>query len=127
VNVPFAVYVPALTLGSASPDPYEPFSHYTVNDPQGHLHYGYRIDWSTGSVGSYYGIEGINWTDPPLFAHADTVQRYGRTYLYVDTGSHVQDVGWIVGGTLYWISNTIFDELTNAQMFAIAQSAQPAH
>jgi hypothetical protein len=39
----------------------------------------------------------------------------------------VQDVGWIVGGTLYWVSNTIFDDLTNAQMFAIAQSAQPVH
>jgi LCP family protein required for cell wall assembly len=127
VNVPFAVYVPTLTLGSASPDPYEPFSHYTVKDPQGQLHYGYRIDWSTGSVGSDYGIEGMNWTDPPLFAHADTVERYGRSYLYVDTSSHVQDVGWIVGGTLYWVSNTIFDDLTNAQMFAIAQSAQPVH
>ncbi len=127
VNVPFAVYLPTLTLGSASLDPYEPFSHYTIDDPQGHLHYGYRIDWSTGSVGSYYGIEGMDWTDPPLFAHADSVERYGRNYLYVDTGSHVQDVGWIVGGTLYWVSNTIFDDLTNAQMFAIAQSAQPVH
>ncbi len=125
VNVPFPVYVPNLVLASASLDPYEPFSSYTVRDPQGHPHTGYRIDWGTGSVGAYYGIEGMNWTDPPLFAHANTVERYGRRYLYVDTGSHVQDVGWIVGKELYWISNTIFGSLTAAQMFALAESAQP--
>jgi LCP family protein required for cell wall assembly len=125
VQVPFPIYVPALTLGSGSPDPFEPFSNYTLKDPSGHLHYGYRIDWSTGSVGSYYGIEGLNWTAPPMFAHADTIDRYGRRYLYVNTGSHVQDVGWIVGGTLYWVSNTLLDDLTNAQMFALAESAQP--
>jgi hypothetical protein len=126
VDVAFPVYVPSLTLESASPDPYEPFSTYTVKDPQGHAHAGYRIDFSTGSVGAYYGIEGMDWTDPPLFAHADTVERYGRRYLYVDTGSAVQDVGWIVGDDLYWVSNTILGSLTARQMFALAESAQAA-
>jgi len=122
-DVDFPVYVPSLTLNTASPDNFEPYSHYSVRDPQGHIHYGYRIDWATGNVGSYYGIEGIDWTDPPLFANADKVERYGRQYLYVNTGGKVQDVGWIVGNALYWISNTIFDDLTNAQMFALAESA----
>ncbi len=124
VKVSFPVYVPSLTLASASPDPFEPFSNYTLTDPQGHVHHGYRIDWSTGSVGSYYGIEGMDWTDPPLFAHADTVDRFGRRYIYVGTGSHVQDIGWTVGGALYWVSNSILDDLSNEQMFAIAESAQ---
>ena len=125
VNVPFPVYVPALSLASASPDGFTPFSNYTVRDPGGVIHQGYRVDWSTGSVGSYYGIEGLDWTDPPLFAHANVVERYGRRYLYVDDGSRVQDVGWIVGKALYWVSNTIFDDLTNAQMFGLAESAAP--
>ena len=124
VNVPFPIYVPALSLASGSPDPFQPLSSYSVRDPQGGLHRGYRIDWSTGSVGAYYGIEGIDWTNPPLFAHANTTRRYGRTYLYVDNGRHVQDVGWIVGKVLYWVSNTIFDDLTTSQMFALAESAQ---
>lgn len=123
VNVDFPVYVPRLSLSSGSPDPYRPFSTYTIKDPQGHTHYGYRIDWSTGSVGAYYGIEGMDWTDPPLFAHANTVQRYGRRFLYVDSGSRVQDVGWIVGRALYWVSNTIFNDLSAKQMFALAESA----
>ena len=122
-DVNFPVYVPSLTLNTAAPDNFEPYSHYAVRDPQGRLHLGYRIDWSTGNVGSYYGIEGMNWTDPPLFAHADKVERYGRQYLYVNTGGKVQDVGWIVGNALYWVSNTIFDSLSNRQMFALAESA----
>jgi LCP family protein required for cell wall assembly len=126
VNVDFPVSVPRLSLSSGSPDPYKPFSTYTVKDPQGHTHYGYRIDWSTGSVGAYYGIEGVDWTDPPLFAHANTVQRYGRTYFYVDSGSRVQDVGWIVGKAFYWVSNTIFNDLNAKQMFALAESAADA-
>jgi LCP family protein required for cell wall assembly len=123
VNVPFPVYLPMLSLASGSPDPFKPFSSYTLRDPEGHLHHGYRIDWSTGSVGAYYGIEGMDWTNPPLFAHAKAVERYGRRYLYVDSGSHVQDVGWIVGKALYWVSNTIFNDLNAKQMFALAESA----
>ena len=122
-DVNFHVSVPSLTLDTASPDPFEAYSHYSVRDPQGHIHLGYRIDFATGNTAAYYGIEGMSWTDPPLFAHADTVERYGRKYLYVNTGGKVQDVGWIAGNALYWVSNTIFDDLSNRQMFAIAESA----
>jgi len=122
-DVNFPVYVPSLTLASGGLDTFEPFTHYTIKDPQGHVHLGYRIDFSTGSIASYYGIEGMNWTDPPLFANADKVERYGRQYLYVNTGGKVQDVGWIVGNALYWVSNTIFQSLSNEQMFALAESA----
>jgi hypothetical protein len=94
-----------------------------VRDPQGHVHFGYRIDFSTGNIASYYGIEGMNWTNPPLFDHADHVSIDGVHYLYVNTGGKVQDVGWISHGALYWISNTIFQDLTNDQMFALAESA----
>jgi LCP family protein required for cell wall assembly len=125
--VPFPIYMPTLMLGSASLDGFESFSHYAVRDPQGVVRFGYRVDWASGlATGSYYGIEGMNWTDPPLFAHADTIAIRGRSYLYVNTGGKVQDVGWIVGGNLYWVSNTIFQDLSAAQMFAIAASARPA-
>jgi LCP family protein required for cell wall assembly len=124
-NVSFPVVVPSLSLDTATlaQSDFDPFSHYAVRDPQGHLHYGYRIVFSTGDVASYYGIEGMNWTNPPLFAHADHVHVDGVNYLYVNTGGKVQDVGWISHGALYWISNTIFQNLTNAQMFALAESA----
>ncbi len=124
-QVSFPVFVPSLMLTTASlaSEEFAPFAHYTVKDLQGNTHFGYRISFSTGATGSYYGIEGMNWTDPPLFDHADTVTRYGRQYLYVNTGGKVQDVGWIVGNALYWVSNTIFDSLSNSQMFALAESS----
>ncbi len=122
-DVSFPVYVPSLMLDTASLDGFEPYSHYSVKDPQGHVHLGYRIDFSTGKVAAYYGIEGMNWTDPPLFAHADTVRRFGREYLYVNDGGKVHAVGWIVDNAIYWVSNTIFDTLSNRQMFALAESA----
>ena len=122
-NVNFPIVVPSLSLDTATPDGFEAFSHYAVRDPQGHNHFGYRIDFSTGNAASYYGIEGMNWTNPPLFAHADHLRVNGVNYLYVNTGGKVQDVGWIAHGALYWISNTIFQDLTNDQMFALAESA----
>jgi hypothetical protein len=88
------------------------------------LHYqGYRITWQDGNeLGAYYGVEGINWTDPPLFHDAPTDVIDGRTYMFVRNGSSFQDVGWIQGKELYWVSNTIFDNLSNPQMLAIAES-----
>jgi LCP family protein required for cell wall assembly len=124
-NVNFPIEVPSLSLNTATlaPSYFEPFSHYSVRDPQGHVHLGYRIVFATGLTGSFYGIEAMNWTNPPLFDHADHLSVNGVNYLYVNTGGKVQDVGWIAHGALYWISNTIFQDLSNAQMFALAESA----
>jgi LCP family protein required for cell wall assembly len=123
--LPFPIYVPQLILNTASLDNFEPYSHWTVRDPQGNLHRGYRIDFSTGDVGAYYGIEGMDWVDPPLFANAYHLTYDGRRYVYVSTGGKVQDIGWIVDGRyLYWVSNTIFQNLTNTQMLALAASAR---
>lgn len=123
LSVRFPVYLPAQLTVSSYADPYEPFSTYTVRDSQGALHHGYRVDFATGGIGSYWGIEGMDWTNPPLFAHADVRVRYGRHYLLVGNGRHIQDIGWIVGKDLYWVSNTIFDDLSNSQMLAIAESS----
>ncbi|HEX3874823.1 MAG TPA: LCP family protein [Solirubrobacteraceae bacterium] len=100
---------------------------YDVRDEQGKVHRGYRIDWRTDAVGSYYGIEGMNWTDPPLFGNASTQTIGGITYLLVNDGSHIHDVGWRRGGMLYWISNTELEGLTNAQMLSLARSASVLH
>ena len=122
-NVPFPVYVPGLQTLAANPNE---FHAYTVADQQGTVHDGYRIDFYDGNNGGYYGIEGMNWTNPPLFAHPDQKRTIaGRDYMIVDDGSHIHDIGWITGGRLYWISNTLLEDLSNDQMLAIARSAAP--
>ena len=50
----------------------------------------------------------------------------GRTYLLVDDGSHIHVIGWRTGQVLYWVTNTLLEELSNAQMIAIAKSAADA-
>ena len=127
-SVPFRVYLPMLTYDWAAQDggPFEYYA-YRLKDLQGKRHWAYHVTWqdTKASAGSYYGIEGTDWTDPPLFDRADIRHYGGRTYRLVGNGRHIQDIGWIAGNALYWISNTIFDDLSNAQMIALAQSAQP--
>ena len=125
VNVQFSVYVPSVQTGPAIPNDFHPFS---IRDERNHLHYGYRIDWQVNGVGGYYGIEGMNWTNPPLFANpSQTTTIAGRSYMLIDDGSHIHDIGWREGGVLYWVSNTLQEDLTNTQMIDIANSAQPIH
>jgi hypothetical protein len=123
VGVP--IYLPSVQTGPASPNDFHP---YTIRDEQGHLHYGYRIDWSAGSEGEYYGIEGMNWTNPPLFANPTGTETIGgRTYMFVSDGSSYHDIGWREGGILYWVSNSLNETLSNAQLLAIAESARQVH
>jgi LCP family protein required for cell wall assembly len=125
VDAGVPVLVPSVQTGPAIPTD---FHAYSIRDEQGHLHSGYRIDWEINGVGGYYGIEGMNWTDPPLFANPNATATYdGRTYMFVTDGAHVHDIGWRQGGVLYWVSNSLLEDLSNAQMLAIAESAQPVH
>jgi LCP family protein required for cell wall assembly len=124
-NVPFPVVVPSVQTGTAIPMDFHP---YTVTDEQGNVHHGYRIDWQVNGDGGFYGIEGMDWTDPPLFDNpSGTATIDGRNYIFVDNGGSYQYIGWRVGKILYWVSNTLLDNLTNQQMLAIAETAQTAH
>jgi len=119
--VPFPIYLPTVQTGPAMPNDFHP---YKVADEQGNEHSGYRIDWYTGTAGEYYGIEGMNWTDPPLFANSSFTDRIGgRSYIFVDDGAHYHDIGWRVGNVLYWVSNTLNEDLSNAQMLNLAVTA----
>ncbi len=123
VEVPFPVYLPSVQTGPAS---VSDFHAYRIGDEQHHLHYGYRVDWSAGSEGEYYGIEGMNWTNPPLFANPNATKTIdGRRYMFVDDGASFRYIGWRQGGALYWVSNTLNKTLSNAQMLKIAESARP--
>ena len=122
-NLSFPLYLPARQTTAAVPSD---FHDYSIRDEQGRLFYGYRIDWYLQSSGAYYGIEGMSWTNPPLFANPSaTVTIGGRSFMFVDDGSHFHDIGWRVGHALYWVSNTLNEALTNAQMLGLAESARP--
>ena len=120
-KVPFPVYLPRYQTGPAAAND---FHAYTVRDESGNLHYGYRVDWYLGAPGEYYGIEGMNWTTPPLFANPSGTQTIGgRSYIFVDDPPHYHYIGWRTGKALYWISNTLNESLSNDQMMRLAESA----
>jgi len=122
LHVPFKVLYPRLQTGAASQETVRP---YALRNVQKKIKNAYVVVWRVNMQGGYYDFEGTNWLSPPLFKNARTQQIGGRTYKLVDDGSHIHVVGWRRGGQLYWVTNTLLEELSNAQMLAIAKSAQP--
>ena len=124
LHVPFKLLYPTLQTGAASQQEVRP---YDLRDPRQALHSAYVVVWQINTVGGYYDFEGTDWLDPPLFAHSRSQTIDGREYKFVDDGSHVHVIGWISGGALYWVTNTLLEDLSNQQMLAIAKSAQMLH
>jgi polyisoprenyl-teichoic acid--peptidoglycan teichoic acid transferase len=125
VELPFRVLMPTLQTGPAVE---QTARSYDVRDKEGHLHQAYVIVWKQNGQGGYYDMQGTNWQNPPLIAHADETRRIGgRTYMLFADGGHLRTVAWREGGALYWVINTLVEDLSNQQMLAIARSAQPLH
>jgi LCP family protein required for cell wall assembly len=120
-QVPFRVLYPALQTVQSQQLQVRP---YDVRDPSGQLHRAYAVVWEQSRAGGYYDLEATDWSNPPLFSHARVRVAYGRRFLVVDDGSHIHVVGWRSRGVLYWLTNTLLEELSNAQMLAIADSAR---
>ncbi|HEY3069273.1 MAG TPA: LCP family protein [Gaiellaceae bacterium] len=66
------------------------------------------------------------WQDPPILSSpSGTTRTRGLTVELWREGGHLRQVAWEVGRTRAWITNTLRDELTNAQMLALAGSCKP--
>jgi polyisoprenyl-teichoic acid--peptidoglycan teichoic acid transferase len=125
LGVPFRVLYPTLQTGQAEQ---QTVRAYTLEDQQHGLHHAYVVVWQqNGLLGGYYDFEGSDWLNPPLFAHARTQVIDGREYRFVDDGAHIHVIGWRAGNVLYWLTNTLLEELSNQQMLALAKSAQSLH
>jgi len=117
----FPVYYPKnLATGAQYVDPPRP---YRLRDLDGRKYRAYRMVVKLGQPGEYYGIEAMNWLNPPILASPDghrTVN--GRTYsLYFD-GSKLRVVAFRQGNAVYWVTNTLLRTLSNKQMMGIATS-----
>jgi LCP family protein required for cell wall assembly len=123
-GLPFAVRYPRLQTAQSEQ---QMVRVYALSDQQGHPHHAYVAVWRQSTIGGYYDFEGSDWLNPPLFAHARAQSIAGRTYRLVDDGSHIHVIGWRSGGALYWLTNTLLEDLSNEQMIALAQSAHPLH
>jgi LCP family protein required for cell wall assembly len=85
-------------------------------------HRAYRISMRAG-LGEYYGIQGTDWTDPPILTGPDAQRTLGHhTFeLYYD-GRRLRRVALRTAAGSWWVTNTLTLSLTNAQMLGIARS-----
>jgi LCP family protein required for cell wall assembly len=125
VHIPFPVLYPALQSGPATQEQVRP---YALRDQQGHLHHAYVVVFQQNVLGGYYDIEGTDWLDPPIVDHPEETQYVnGRDYMIFADGEHIHMIAWRQGKVLYWVLNTLLEELSNQQMVGIAHSVQPLH
>ena len=118
VRAPFGLLYPTRRLAGAV---YDSARTYTLSS-----HRAYRLSVRAG-LGEYYGIQGTDWTDPPILAAPDGERTLGnRTFeLYYD-GRHLRRVALRSAKGSWWVTNTLTLSLTNAQMLAIARSLRTA-
>jgi LCP family protein required for cell wall assembly len=85
----------------------------------------YRIVMHSGLVGEYYGLQGLEWKDPPILRDpTETRTIDGREYrLYFD-GDRLRLVAWENRQAVYWVANTLLQSLSEEEMLAIATSAR---
>jgi polyisoprenyl-teichoic acid--peptidoglycan teichoic acid transferase len=96
---------------------------YRIRDLKGHIHRAYRFVVNIPGVGEYYGIQGMNWLNPPILQKPDEQQTIGgRRYSLFYDGGHLRLVAFRFGNAVYWVSNTLTRALSNKQMLAIAES-----
>jgi polyisoprenyl-teichoic acid--peptidoglycan teichoic acid transferase len=101
---------------------------YLLHDRRGAAHYAYRMTLVMNpALGQYYGVQGTTWQNPPILSSpTGTKTVKGKQLLLFTNGSKLSLVAWRTPQAVYWISNTLTDDLTNQQMVAIAASLTKA-
>ncbi len=123
VQVPFPMLYPRLQRGPATQEEVRP---YALRDPQGNLHHAYTVVFQQNMIGGYYDVEGTDWLDPPIIEHPQETRYVGRrAYMIFADGEHIHMIAWREHHALYWVINTLLEELTNQQMLTVADSTQP--
>ena len=91
--------------------------------PTGHGNSAAAVVVGTTTSGGYWHIEEMRWTDPPAIASPDATKTVkGTRYLQFYNGTQLHMVAWKTGSTLYWVSNTLDNEIANDAMMALATS-----
>ncbi|MFL5843911.1 MAG: LCP family protein [Solirubrobacteraceae bacterium] len=119
----FPVYYPGHRLETGGYDE-DPPRLYDVRDRKGERFQAYRIVVDAGvDLGQYYGIQGTTWQHPPILDDpSETRELGGQKYELFYDGKRLRVVALRTPSAVYWVSNTLSQTLTNAQMLDIATS-----
>ena len=104
---------------------YQQFRTYTIPTGSGHAPALVAVGQTT-TVGAYWDIEEMRWSNPPAIADPSQVQTIGgHQYMLFYNGKHLHMVAWKSAGAVYWVNNTLDDALSNDFMLAVATSFKP--
>jgi polyisoprenyl-teichoic acid--peptidoglycan teichoic acid transferase len=97
---------------------------YRIRARDGTRYPAYRMTLVVNPLlGQYYGVQGTTWLKAPILNGSNGARTINGKRLkeYFD-GSKLTMVAWHTGHAVYWISNTLTSNLSNAQMLGIAAS-----
>lgn len=126
-RVPFALEYPRVASqpqpSRAAPDIVRT---YAIRDLHGHRHTAYVVVVDRGLLGQFYDVQGSDWPELPLLRDpSQTVHLGGRAYGLYYEGDNLRIVAWREGAGVYWVQNTLTDNVSPRDMLAIAQQTRP--
>ena len=101
---------------------YDEFRAYKLTDTKGRRSPAAVAVAKTPS-GGYWSIQTMRWLNPPAIAEpSDTRVIKGTEYLLFHEGAHLRMVAWKRKNTLYWVQNSLHNDLSNDLMLGLATS-----
>lgn len=121
-GIKLPVYYPTVKVAGAQYKDNHTRSYRMTTD-SGRRASAWRIVVETREIGEYYGIQGVNWEDPPILKSPSETRRIGgRRFMLFYEGNKLGMVAFKKDGASYWVQNTLTRLLSEKQMLAIAES-----
>ncbi len=104
---------------------YDQFRAYSVETAP-HKHAAAAVAVVATPDGGYADVQAMRWLAPPAIQDPTSTQVIaGTRYLLFYQGEHLHMVAWKSHATLYWVLNTLDNQLSNTFMLGLATSFKP--
>ncbi|MGN6378644.1 MAG: LCP family glycopolymer transferase [Gaiellales bacterium] len=121
--------IPNASIGELIPFTYtEPIRFYNIPAAGNGPNSMYAYFQYNGIAGSYWGIEETRFVNAPILQSPSASRVInGHRFLFFFNGAHISMVAQIdnVHHVVYWVQNTLMNDLSNPDMIAIARSLAP--
>ena len=103
---------------------YDQFRDYAIETTGGKNSAAFVAVVRTAQSG-YWSIQAMRWLDPPAIKNPTAKRTIaGRKYLLFYQGASLHMVAWKQSGTLFWVLNTLDNQLSNDVMLGLATSCK---
>jgi LCP family protein required for cell wall assembly len=104
---------------------YDQWRNYSIETTEGKKSAASVAVVRTSQYG-YWSIQAMRWQNPPAIQNPDSTQTIkGRKYMLFYQGGDLHMAAWKERGTLYWVLNTLDNQLSNDLMLGLATSCKP--